>query len=266
MTALAAAAAFARRDFAIARSYRLPFVMGILGSAMSLITFRFIAELVGDAEAIRATGDYFAFVVVGMMMAQVLEATLSAPAKAARQEQVQGTLEVLATQPMRASAWAAAWGSYPILNALVMGGALLLLAWPLGLRLHDPNWLIAVPAIALSAAIFAGLGLLAAAVVLVLQQSAGMTRWMGAAMALISGVFFPVSLLPAWVQTLAQASPMTHSLRAVRGSLLAGQDAAALAGDLLALAAFAIVLLPSAILVLGVALRRARAKGTIATY
>jgi ABC-type polysaccharide/polyol phosphate export permease len=215
---------FAGRDLRIARSYRFPFIMTILGTVMSLITFRFIAELVGDASAIKATGDYFAFVVVGMVMAQVLERTLSGPGGSVRQEQVQGTLEVLATKPMSIASLAAGWSGYPIMESLV------------------------------------------SAFVLVFQQAGAITRWLSAGLALISGVFFPITLFPRAVQLLAEASPLTHALRALRGTLLEGAGIEAVAGSLLTLVATGLVLLPVAIAAVGVALGRARQRGTLGTY
>lgn len=266
MSTAVAALAFAGRDARIAFSYRLPFVMTILGSIMSLITFRFIAELVGDAEAIRATGDYFAFVVVGMVMGNILNGTLSAPAAAARREQVQGTLEVLAAQPVTARHVAAGWTAYPLLENILTSMVMLLIALPMGLQLFRPDWAAVMIALGLSAAVFAGMGILGAATVLVLQQAGGITKWISGGLTLISGVFFPVSLFPGWVAPLAAASPLTHSIRAMRGSLLEGRGLTDLGGELAALAIAALVVVPLGVAVLSRALRRARTVGTISGY
>lgn len=266
MSVAGTAVLFAGRDLRIARSYRFPFIMTILGTVMSLITFRFIAELVGDASAIKATGDYFAFVVVGMVMAQVLERTLSGPGGSVRQEQVQGTLEVLATKPMSIASLAAGWSGYPIMESLVSAVAMMAIAVPLGFTARDPNLLVAIPTIVIAAVVFSAIGLLAAAFVLVFQQAGAITRWLSAGLALISGVFFPITLFPRAVQLLAEASPLTHALRALRGTLLEGAGIEAVAGSLLTLVATGLVLLPVAIAAVGVALGRARQRGTLGTY
>ena len=267
MSALVAALSFGGRDFRIARSYRAAFIMSIASMFMSLVTFRFIARLVGDAPALQGAGDYFGFVVVGMAMAQVLEGAVSAPASAVRSEQMQGTLEALATTPMSAAALAAGWVSYPVIQGVFTGMVMLSLAGPMGLRLSaDPVWTVAAVALVLSALAFAGLGILGAAVVLAIQQSAGVTRWVTGGLALVSGVFFPLELFPGWARALSQASPLTHSLRALRGSLLAGQGWQAMAGDLAALAACAAVLLPLSVGAVALGLRYARRKGSLATY
>ena len=45
-------------------------------------------------------------------------------------------------------------------------------------------------------------------------------------MAFLSGVFFPLAQLPAWLQAVAQALPLTHALALAR-PLLLGQTPAA---------------------------------------
>ncbi len=261
------ALAFVGRDFRTARSYKVAFFTNIASLAMSLLTFRFISTLVGDSPALAGIGNYFGFVVVGMAMAQVLDGTLNAPGGAARAEQMQGTLEALATTPLSPASLAAGWLAYPILNSLITSILMLSIAGPLGLQLGpNPNFGAAILVFAASALAFAGLGIIGAAVVLVLQQAAGVTKWIAAGLSLISGVFFPLSLFPRWVAVLSEASPLTHSLRAVRGALLKGTSTADLLPDLAALLAFAIILLPTSVGLLSLALRRARRTGAIATY
>lgn len=262
MTALA----FARRDFIVARSYRFAFAMTGLAALMSLVTFRFISELVGDASALRATGDYFAFVVVGMALAHVLDGSLGAPAAQVRQEQVQGTLEVLASQPVSATTLALGWSTYPVLRGVATGSMTLLLAGPMGLSLSSPNWGAALLALVLAAFAFLALGTLVAAFVIVFQQGAGLTKWMSGAMALAGGVYFPLTIAPEWLRLLGQAVPLTHAVEAMRGALLAGAPVRELAGDLLALGGAAIVLLPVSMMALSAALGRARRTGTLGTY
>ena len=267
MSTASIALAFAGKDLKVARSYRAPFLLSVVSTFMTLVTFKFIADLVSGTKAGAVTGDYFGFVVVGMALSQVLDGALSGPTGSARAEQVTGTLEVLASQPVSTTTLALGWAAYPVLQALVVGTIMIGLAGPLGFHLaSDPNWLGAVLGMILAAIAFAGLGILGAAFVLTFQQGGSITQWVTGGLSLMSGVFFPLTLLPVLVQRLALASPLTHALGAVRGSLLAGKSLQGVAGDLAALAGFAAVLLPLSIASLGLALRRARAKGTLSTY
>ncbi len=56
-----------------------------------------------------------------------------------------------------------------------------------------------------------------------------------------SGFMFPFDGLPGWAQIIGQAMPITHFLRVIRGALLKGQVLADMGPNLLALAAFLVV-------------------------
>ncbi len=267
MTGVAVAGAFVGRDFRIARSYRMAFAMTIAGIFATLLTFRFISELI-DAEAVpslKAT-NYFSFVVVGIALGQVLQGSLSGPTSAVRTEQVQGTLEILATQPISPWVLAPSWATYPVLDGLVQGSVMLTASALMGFQTTAPQWGTAALGILLAAIVFASLGILGAAFVLVFQQGGVITQWITSGLSLISGVFFPVEDMPGWLGALAELSPLTHILRVVRGALLSGQGVGDLAGELLILAAFAAVLPFISVGALTRALGRARRRGTISTY
>jgi ABC-2 type transport system permease protein len=68
---------------------------------------------------------------------------------------------------------------------------------------------------------------------------------------LLSGFMFPFRGMPVWAQWLGEILPLTHFLRIVRGILLKGSGMAEVWGEVLALAAFTMV-------VMGVALARYR--------
>lgn len=265
---IATATAFLRRDFKIAWSYRVPFIPALLGVTASLITFRFISKLVRGSDALEATAttDFFSFVVVGMVAAHVLQRAMTAPPQQARLEQVQGTLEVLASKPLTPATLALGWSTWPLVEGITIALAMLAIGTGLGVQLHAQGLLVAIPVLAVSGIVFASMGVAVSALVLVFQRGAFVTRWIVAAMAFVGGVLFPVALLPRWAQMAAEASPLTHSLRALRGALLGTASTASVLSELAVLGGFAVICVPSAALILKVALGRARTTGTIGTY
>lgn len=64
----------------------------------------------------------------------------------------------------------------------------------------------------------------------------------------ISGLFTPVESMPDWAQLLAEANPIKHLIALVRAVLIKGAGTVQVAAELGALAAFAAVLLPLAVL------------------
>ena len=65
---------------------------------------------------------------------------------------------------------------------------------------------------------------------------------------LLSGFMFPFAGMPRPAQVIAEALPMTHFMRLIRGVMLRGASLEELAGELLVLAGFIVVLMTLAIL------------------
>jgi ABC-2 type transport system permease protein len=60
----------------------------------------------------------------------------------------------------------------------------------------------------------------------------------------ISGVYYPVSVLPEWMQWLSKISPATYALRGIRAALLDGAGFATIWGDIWPLLIIGAVALP----------------------
>ncbi len=93
---------------------------------------------------------------------------------------------------------------------------------------------------------FTGFGILAAVMPLLFpERGVQMTNVVAAILLLISGVYYPVEVLPGWLQFFARASPATYVIQGMREAILEGRslgDAARPLG-LLALGGFAMIFL-----------------------
>lgn len=257
---------FARKDFRIAWSYRGTFVVGALGAFYQLVIFRFVSRLIGGGRFIGTADAYFRFVVVGIILTGVLRAATSSAAANARRDQVEGTLEMLAAQPMPVGLLALGWSAWPICEALVDGLLTLVIAIPLGFTNVSPDWLPLIVSLLLSIAVFLAIGFAAAALVVATQQGGQLPSLIVAVLILLSGAFFPIVVFPSWLQTVAKLSPLTYALRALRASILPAAPTGAIVHDLAIVAGSAVALLPLSVLCLTLALRRARMTGRLATF
>jgi ABC-type multidrug transport system ATPase subunit/ABC-type multidrug transport system permease subunit len=268
-SALQVAAAFLRRDWQTERSYRLAFLLSFGGIFFSAAVFYFVAQLI-DAAAepyLRAYGgSYFAFVLVGIALQRYFGVGLNAFASAFRQAQTTGTLEAMLTTPappwmiaLSSSMWSYGLVSLQVLLYLLIGVVLL------GVRVQ-----VNVPALALAAVLgvisFAALGVLSASFVMVLKRGDPITWVVGAVSTFFGGVYFPVELLPIWLQPVSAVLPVTYGLRAVRLSVLQGAGIAEISGDLLAMALFCVILLPLGLAAFRYAMYRARVDGSLTHY
>ena len=93
------------------------------------------------------------------------------------------------------------------------------------------------------------------------------TTWLVTSLSwLLGGVFYPVQILPSWLEKLAYLLPITYALDGMRMALLQGHSLYQLRANILALSIFTIFLLPISIFVFGKAVKRAKIEGSLAQY
>jgi ABC-2 type transport system permease protein len=82
-------------------------------------------------------------------------------------------------------------------------------------------------------------------------------------MLVVSGVYYPVSVLPEWMQWLATISPATYALRGMRAAILEGAGVAALWGDIWPLLVIGAVSIPLGLWVFRVGEQYAKRHGKL---
>jgi ABC-2 type transport system permease protein len=80
---------------------------------------------------------------------------------------------------------------------------------------------------------------------------------------LVSGVYYPISVLPWPLQLLGRVSPMTYMLDGIRQSLLRGRQVSELAPELALLVAMGLMLIPAGLAAFAWAERRAKRLGLL---
>jgi ABC-2 type transport system permease protein len=111
---------------------------------------------------------------------------------------------------------------------------------------------------------FVGLGIVASVLPLLFpERGAQMTHVIQALLLLFSGVYFPISVLPEWMQSLARFSPATYVLEGMRAALLDGTNTGALLGYLGLLVLIGIIAIPVGLVVFRQAERYAKRTGKL---
>ena len=263
---LRAAAAVIRRDWLIAYSYRMRFVSHILSIFFTLTIFHFVSRLV-RISTFSTPESYFAFAVIGLITLQVLNSTLLLPPSVLRQELVAGTFERFLVSPFGALRGIAAMLLFPFLYALAAAFLMLVFAGLLfGLHLHWATVPLVIPAGLLGALSFAPFGLLLLALLLVSKQAVSGATFVVAGISLISGLYFPVALLPGWMRFLSSIQPFTPAADLMRHLMIGTPLHEPLAVELGKLVGFAVVLLPFSMLAIRLTLKVSRRRGTILEY
>jgi ABC-2 type transport system permease protein len=261
-------AAFLRRDWRIVRSYPLPFAMEMFSSAFILVLLFEVARLVDRAPR-PTTGllghGYFAYVLVGMAMLQMVNSATQSFATQLREEQTTGTLEALLAAPVSPSIAILGSALYDLVKPLVLAVLMLVVGAIIGVHIALGPVALAVSVLSLAAlvSVFAGLGVLVAAFTVVFKRGSALGALVTVGLALLGGVYFPIGQLPGPVRWVADILPFTWGVDVLRHSLLFGQvDGLRFAG----LLGSALVILPAALWVFQASVHVARRTGTLAQY
>ena len=211
-------------------------------------------------------GDYFAFALIGVVLVSFATLGLGTFSRTISDEQGGGTLEVLLSVPAPLAVVLGGAFVVPLaltaLEILVYAGT----AVGVGTTFSVASTLLALPVLVLTIASFCALGVLSAAFIVLTKRGDPFTLLATRATTLLAGSLFPISLLPGWLQAVGKLVPAYYGLRAMRSTLLAEAGVTDIAGDLLILAGFAVVLLPLSLACFSRALRIARVSGTLGTY
>jgi len=263
---LTAAGAVLRRDMSLFMSYRTRLLTQLLTIAFTLTLFYYLSRLVG-LRRFPSPDEYFAFVVIGLAILRVLVATLTTSTTQVQQELATGTFERTVVSPFGPMAGVISLTLFPTLLAAFTSTATIVLAGVLfGLELEWSTAPLAIPIGALSLLAFAPYGLAAASATLVFKQAIGGTTFLVAGISLVSGLYFPVDLLPDWLRWASEAQPFTPAVDLLR-HVLVGTDLRHPAwAEVLKLVAFAVVLLPVSLLLLREAVGAAQRRATITEY
>ncbi len=261
--------AFFRRDFDNATSYKLSFILDILNIFLSIIGFYFLSKLIGNSadQYLAAYGiDYFSFYVVGAAFSVYFWSSFSSFTGVIQTGQANGTLEIMLASPTGLPTILIGSSLYGIFYSSVVGFLYLLAGFLLGVQFHFGNLLTVLTIFILTIVTFSAMGLLSAAFILVFKRADPLSWFIGSIGTLLGGALFPVTILPAWLQHVADFIPITYALDALRLSLLKGYALDALSHDVSALLIFTVTLLPLSIILFTRAIHWAKKTGGFLRY
>lgn len=254
-----------RRDLTVFVSYRTRLVSQALTAVFSLTLFYYVSRLV-HVTGFATPAAYFGYVVVGIALIGVLYSCFSI-AEVVRQELVAGTFERLLLSPFGAINSVIAMTLFPLLYAFGMAALTLGIGWAVfGLQLHWSTVPLSIPAMLLALTAFLPFGLFFAALTVSTKQGSVGTSWVIALISIVGGLYFPIALLPQWVQTTAKMQPFTPATEMLRHLLVGSPQATSTGTAVVKLVGFSAVLLPLSLYVLHKAIRLGQRRGTIIEY
>lgn len=262
--------AFLWRDILNEISYKLSFFLQLLGIFPVVLMFFFLSRLVGTTISGPLEpygGSYFPFVLIGIAVQNYLTLSLSRFSGSLRESQLSGTLEAVLATPVHLPCFLMGSTAY----SFVFNALRIFIYLALGSLLFDVhfNWArlpAALGIICLTIAAFSCLGIFSASFIMLFKRGDPVNWGFNVISWLLGGVYYPVNILPLWLQKVAFFIPMTHSLEALRLILLTSQGLSSISKHLLVLGLWAVIGLPLSLLCFRYALHQARVKGTLGHY
>jgi ABC-2 type transport system permease protein len=203
--------AFVFRNYHLTRRY---YAWVIVFSFYAVVNSATIALIGVAAKDPRLTMT----LVIGAMLWGFLSLLFNEVAMAIAYERWEGTLEYTFMAPVSRLTHLLGESLYAVIYSLVRLFIILFgVALFVDLDLSDANWLGLMVTLLVSSLAFVGLGLMAATLpVLSPERGAEATNIFQGSLLLVSGIYYPIDVLPSWLQPLARLSPATYALSACR--------------------------------------------------
>jgi ABC-2 type transport system permease protein len=251
-------------------TYRTQTVFSLVSALISIIPVYYIAQAVQQiaAPAIRKESpEYFTYLVLGFVGLYFVAEAVNALPSLVNSYISNGSLEQLLGTPLRWPALLTGLSLYGYGWVLMRALVLMIVAWTWAtstiIWTRLPEFVVII---ALLAATYSGVGLIAAACVLRFRSSLYVPQLALMFATLFGTVWFPVAVLPAMFRPLAELMPMTHGMRAARQVLILDQPLTAVLPDVWVVCLWTAGSLAVGAFVFDRALRAARRDGTLSQY
>jgi ABC-2 type transport system permease protein len=181
-------------------------------------------------------------------------------------EREKGTLVALFMAPCTRAAWLSGFILAGLIQTVSMMIVSLLFGWLVFGVTFDPNLPALVVALILFVSALWGTGLILAGIGLVLKRANAFSNLVWPFVVLLGGVYFPVAELPDGARQIARVLPFGYGIQAIADATLHDASLADIAGDLLPLTAFALVLPLAGIAAFSALERLVRVRGELDLY
>jgi ABC-2 type transport system permease protein len=212
------------RNWYLVKRYIWWDVAFFLWTVANTLTIVFIAEGIeaagGEIDVNRATTILLIGAVVWAYLGIIFEILTETVAW----ERWEGTIEYTFMAPLARPVHLFGMGLFAIAYGIVRAVLLFaVVAAFFDLEMPEANFVAALVILAIASISFVGIGMMTAVLPLISPEKGTQLGFIAQGMLLVvSGVYYPVSVLPTWMEWLSTISPATYALRGIRASILDG--------------------------------------------
>lgn len=244
---LRASYAFVERNFNLVKRYWGWEVVWFTYSLANALSITYIGAGMDQISGAQVDTDYLViYLLIGTLVWRYLSIVFDAISEMIAWERWEGTIEYTFMAPVSRlthmlgqTVFSLVWGLF--FTGVIFGVVALLF----DVDLSNAN-LAGASLVMLAASLsFIGFGIVAAVLPLLFpERGAQMTNVVQALLLLVSGVYYPITVLPGWMQAVARVSPATYALSAMRAAILENASWTLLVEDVLLLTVMGLVMIP----------------------
>ena len=233
-TQLGLAYAFVEREIALSKRYWAWEVVWVIYGIVTSLSVTYIGiaapTISGGSVDDAAVRRFVLYLLVGTIAWRFLGIIFDNISEVIAWERWEGTIEYTFMSPVPRLTHLLGMSAATLVRAAVFSVVTLAaIALFVPVDLSNANPLSAVVLLAVGVVAFTGLGIASAAFPLMWpEKGLQMSYIVQAVVLLVSGVYYPVDVLPGWLNALSALSPATYVIRGMRAALMDGADLAAL--------------------------------------
>ena len=252
--------AFVERNWNLTKRYwgwEIAFLIYSAAASMSIM-------YIGKAQGTQNT-ELLLFLAIGTLVWSYLNAVFMNMAEMIAWERWEGTIEYTMMAPISRLTHMFGQSIFAIIYGIMRSALLLgVLALFFDIDLAGANLLGGLLTIVVGSLSFIGFGIIGAVLPLLFpEKGEQMTFIISSMLLLVSGVYYPVDVLPGWMQALSHISPATYVLDAMRASILDGTSTVDLLPKMVPMLIIGLITIPLGMFVFGYFERYAKRTGRL---
>src|SRR3712207_1998516 len=222
------------RNWYLVKRYALWEVTFFLWTAANTLTIVFIGKGVeaagGEVDVNRLT----TILLIGAVIWSYLGIIFEILTETVAWERWEGTIEYTFMAPLSRPVHLIGMGIFAVLYGLVRAAVVfVVIALFFGLNMPDANFVSALVVLAIASISFIGIGMMTAVLPLISPEKGTQLGYIAQGLMLVvSGVYYPVEVLPTWMEWIATISPATYALDGIRDAILSGDGLGRLWGEI----------------------------------
>jgi ABC-2 type transport system permease protein len=234
------------RNWYLVKRYAWWEIAFFVWTAANTLTIVFIGKGVEAAGGQVDVNQLTMILLIGAVIWSYLGIIFEILTETVQWERWEGTIEYTFMAPLSRAVHLVGMGLFAVGYGVVRASIVfVVIASFFGLDMPDANYASALVLLAIASVSFIGIGMMTAVLPLISPEKGTQIGYIAQGLMLVvSGVYYPVSVLPTWMEWISKISPATYALRGIRSAILEGKGVTALWGDVWPLIVIGVVSIP----------------------